>query len=86
MSNKNVTPTFQTIRASENFAEWLNKKMRQRGVTCAQLAEAIGCERKAIVSYRTCGTLPRLDAVAAIFAYFGEDEISIPLTFCEILT
>ena len=77
--NKSMTPTVQTIAAAENFADWLRTQMRRRGLTCAQLAQAIGYERKAIVAWRVAKTAPRLDAVAALFAYFGKDRIEIEI-------
>lgn len=79
MANKNIPPTYQTIAAADNFADWLTENMTRNRVTCDRLASAIGCERKAIIAYRTAQTSPRLDALAAIFNFFGADRISIPL-------
>ena len=79
MSNKSITPTIATVSAADNFADWLRSKMDEKGVTCAQLATALGYERKAIMAYRTCQTSPKLDTLAAIFAYFGENRITIEI-------
>ena len=77
--NKSITPTVATVAAADNFADWLKTEMKKSGVSCAQLAHAIGYERKAIISYLAGKTSPRLDTLAAIFSYFGEYRISIEI-------
>lgn len=77
--NKNATATVNTIAAADNFAEWLRDEMKKHRVTCDQLARAIGYERKSIVNWTGCKSVPRLDAVAAIFAYFDKNRIEIEI-------
>lgn len=79
MANKSITPTVATVSAAYNFADWLREKMTEKRITCAQLAHAIGYERKAIISYLAGKTSPRLDTLAAIFSYFGEYRITIEI-------
>ena len=81
--NKRIEPTRATVYASEFFATWLRVSMQENGVSCAKLARAIGLERKAILSYLNGQTSPKLEAVAAIFNYFGADRISIPIKNTE---
>lgn len=77
--NKSIAPTVYTIAAADNFADWLRDEMKKNRVSCAQLANLIGYERKAIVAWTGAKTSPRLDAVAALFAYFGKDRIEIEI-------
>ena len=79
MANKSITPTVATVAAAYNFADWLREKMTEKRITCAQLARAIGYERKAIMSYLSGKSSPKLDTLAEIFAYFGENRISIEI-------
>ena len=41
--------------------------------------EHVGLERKSIVKYKLGQSSPKLDVMAAIFAYFGESTIHISL-------
>ena len=79
MANKSITPTVATVAAAYNFADWLREKMTEKRITCAQLAHAIGYERKTIMSYLAGKSSPRLDTLAAIFSYFGEYRITIEI-------
>ena len=79
MSNKSILPTVQTIAAADNFAEWLREKMTERHLSAEQVAHAIGYERKAILSYLNCKSSPKLNTIAALFAYFGEYRITIEI-------
>lgn len=78
--NKRINPTRATRYASEWFAFWLKEQMRINGVTCPELAQAIGLERKAIMRYTNGQASPKLEVLAAIYNYFGKNEIQIPLT------
>lgn len=78
MNNK-ATQTVQTIAVADNFADWLRTEMKKHHVSCAQLAQAIGYERKSIVAWMGCKTSPRLDAIAAIFAFFDKRRIEIEI-------
>ena len=78
--NKSVTPTVQTIAAADNFADWLKAEMKKNHVSCVKLGKAIGYERKSILAWSNAKASPKLDAVAAIFAYFGKDSIEIKIT------
>ena len=80
MANKSIKlSSVATVSAADNFADWLREKMTERRVSCVQLAQAIGYERKAILSYLSGKSSPKLDTLAAIFSYFGENRISIEI-------
>lgn len=76
---KRIEPTGSTINANEWFADYLTEKVNGDKGKAIKLADAIGMERKAIYSYMKGERSPRLEIVAKICAYFGEDEIKIPL-------
>lgn len=77
--NKNVEPSTSSIRASLWFAEYLQKKLEEDPRSAPKLARAIGMERKAIYDYALLRRSPKLEIVAKILAYYGEEEIRIPL-------
>ena len=77
--NRVITPTVHTVNATKNFSAWLTEKMQETGITDRRLAEHIGLERKSIIKYRLGQSSPKLDVMAAIFAYFGESAIHISL-------
>ena len=75
---KNITPNAASINASVYFAEWLQTKVMDKR-EAVKLAKAIGMERKAIYAYAYLERVPKLDVVAKIMHYYGENEIKIPL-------
>ena len=77
--NRVITPTVHTVNATENFSAWLTEKMKETGTTDRRLAEHVGLERKTILKYRRGQLSPKLNVMAAIFAYFGETTIHISL-------
>ena len=77
--NKVITPTVHTVNATRNFSSWLTEKMAETNTSEAKLAEHVGLERKSIVKYKLGQSSPKLDVMAAIFAYFGESTIHISL-------
>lgn len=77
--NKTITPTTATIAASVWFSNYLNDKLAETGLSAQKLASDIGIERKAIYAYLYQERSPKLDLVAKVLAYFGEDEIVIPI-------
>lgn len=85
--NKTILPSTGTTAASTWFAEYLQKKLgghqcgRPRNDNAVKLADAIGVERKSIYAYARGERSPKLDIVAKVLEYYGETEISIPLTF-----
>jgi len=76
--NRCIPQTIQTIRAMDNFANWLSWKMSESDTTPAELAQAIGLDRKTIAGYLRRERYPKLDVLVMIYAYFGEDWIQIP--------
>lgn len=76
--NRTVTPNYASITASTWFAEYLQRKVLTKRDAC-NLAKAIGMERKAIYAYAYLERTPKLEVVAKIMAYYGEDFIKIPL-------
>jgi len=79
MGNKTIEPTNASRAASNNFTRWLRMKLATTNTTHAQLARAIGLERKAIVAYVNNKCSPKLDVVAAIYEYFGEETINLSI-------
>ena len=77
--NKNAPQTVQTIAAADNFADWLRTELKNNHISMTQLANAIGYERKAVISWAGGKTSPRLDAIALVFAYFGKNRIEIEI-------
>lgn len=67
MANRSILPTIRTVSALQNFSDWLREKLKETKTSETVLAREIGLERKT------------LDVLAAIFAYFGEDRISIEI-------
>ena len=63
--NKVHTQTIATVRASDNFIEWVRTKLKETGTSEITLADHCNVERKTIV--------------ANIYNYFGETEIRIPI-------
>lgn len=77
--NKVITPTIHTDNATKNFSAWLTEKMAETNTSEAKLAEHVGLERKSIIKYKLGQSSPKLDVMAAIFAYFGETSIHVSL-------
>lgn len=77
--NRVITPTVHTINATKNFSAWLTEKMAETKTSEAKLAEHVGLERKSIIKYKLGQSSPKLDVMAAIFAYFGETSIHVSL-------
>lgn len=79
MANRSILPTVRTVSALQNFSDWLREKLSDTHTSETELASAIGIERKSIVAYINRQRYPKLDVLAAIFAYFGEDRINIEI-------
>ena len=79
--NKNVEPSASSIRASLWFAQYLQEKLEENPRSAVKLADAIGMERKAIYDYALLKRSPKLEVVAKILAYYGEEEIRIPINW-----
>lgn len=77
--NRVITPTVHTVNATKNFSTWLTEKMAETKTSDATLAQYVGLERKSILKYRNGQSSPKLNVMAAIFAYFGESTIHISL-------
>lgn len=77
---KNITPNAASINASAWFAEYLQNKLGENSMNAVKLAKAIGMERKAIYAYAYLERTPKLEVIAKIMHYYGENEIKIPLT------
>lgn len=76
--NKCIPQTIQTIRAMDNFVNWLSWKMSECDVSTEELAEAIGLDKKTIAGYLRRERYPKLDVLVMIYAYFGENWVQIP--------
>lgn len=79
MAQKVITPNAAVFSGSEYFADWLRLKLKKTHTTYAQLGSALGYDRKAIMAYVNNQRSPRLDTVIAIFNYFEEDSVYIPI-------
>ena len=79
MANRSILPTVRTVSALQNFSDWLREKLKETKTSETVLAREIGLERKTIVAIVNRQRYPKLDVLAAIFAYFGEDRISIEI-------
>ena len=77
--NKTITPSASSVAASIWFAEYLQKKLEENPRSAPELARAIGMERKSIYDFALLKRSPKLEVVAKILAYYGEDEIRIPI-------
>lgn len=82
--NKNVEPNHASVTASTWFAEYLQHKVLDHR-EATKLADAIGIERKSIYAYAYLQRSPKLDIVAKVLAYYGENFIRIPLITLENL-
>lgn len=79
--NKNIEPTSATVNASLWFSNYLQSKLNEKGQSGNKLGAAIGLNRKSIFEYIHLKRSPKLDTVAKIMAYYGEDEIRIPIKY-----
>lgn len=77
--NKVTTPSSASVMASVWFAEYLQKKLEEDPRSAPKLAKAIGMERKSIYDFALLRRSPKLEIVAKILAYYGEEEINIPI-------
>lgn len=77
--NKVITPSRITVNVYDNFASWLKEKMAYYGTSSDELARAVGMRRSTISAYLNNQRSPKLEIVAMIFDFFGEDEIRISL-------
>ena len=77
--NKKITPSASSVAASLWFAEYLQKKLEEDPGSAPKLAKAIGMERKSIYDFALLRRSPKLEIVVKILAYYGEDEIRIPI-------
>ena len=71
--------TAESAIASEKFAEWLRTQRIAKKESQELLANSLDVDRKAIMSYESGRSTPRLDVLAKLYAHFGENEIRIPL-------
>ena len=77
--NQKITPSASSVAASLWFAEYLQKKLEEDPGSAPKLAKAIGMERKSIYDFALLRRSPKLEIVVKILAYYGEDEIRIPI-------
>ena len=77
--NKNITPSSSSVAAAHWFAEYLQNKLAEDPGSAPKLARAIGMERKSIYDFALLRRSPKLEIVAKILSYYGEEEIRIPL-------
>lgn len=71
--------TIESVCADANFAKWLEYMMKSNKVTEQQLAKAIGFERKSVIYWLQGYRSPRIETVAKICHFFGQEYIYICL-------
>lgn len=79
MAQKVITPNAAVFSGSEYFADWLRLKLKKSKIPQWKLAKDLGYERKTIMAFINNQRSPRLDTVIAIFDYFEEDSVYIPI-------
>lgn len=79
MAGKVILQTNETVRASNYFSEWLRRKRNEKGLSQSELAFVLDMERKSLIAYEKGDRVPKLDVLAKMYAYFGENEIHIKL-------
>lgn len=71
--------TIESVCADANFAKWLEYMMKSNKVTEQQLAKAIGFERKSVIYWLQGYRSPRIETVAKICHFFGQEYIYISI-------
>lgn len=64
---------------TENFGVWLSRQLRRRGMTQAELAEALGITRAGVSAWITGRAEPREEKKRAIAEVLGTDEATVHL-------
>lgn len=79
MANRISLPTKESSFASCYFSNWLRNKRIENKISQAMLGVYLDIDRKSLMAYESGERVPKLDVLAKIFAFFGEDEINIKL-------
>ncbi len=79
MANRISIPTKESSFASYYFSDWLRNKRAENKISQEKLGVYLDIDRKSLMAYESGERIPKLDVVAKIFAFFGEDEIKIKL-------
>lgn len=66
-----------------DFGVWLARQLRRRGMTQAELAEALGITRAGVSAWVTGRAEPREDKKRAIAVIFGTDEATVHLRIAD---
>lgn len=77
MANRLPIITSTTELAQSRFSKYLREKLEESDISMRQFARAIGVGKSSISAYINGIAYPRLDTLALIYAYFGEEEIKI---------
>ena len=73
------TQTIESVCADANFSKWLKSMMKQKTIKAETLAGVLGYERKTITAWLNGYRSPRIETVAKICHYFGQEYILISL-------
>lgn len=77
--NRTVIPNKHSVSAVTYFSEWLCLRMVEQNINAVALANSVGVDRKTIYAFCSGKRYPKLDVLAKIFHYLGEDKIEIPM-------
>lgn len=83
MANRCIPQNIITTTAHINFSEYLKRKLEETHTPIRKLSRDVGIGKTSIYEYLYGYRYPKLDMLAMIFSYFGDDEIRIPLTEAE---
>lgn len=83
MAGRCIPQNIITTTAHVSFTEYLERKLKETNTSARKLARDIGVSKTSLYEYLKGYRYPKLDMLAMIFSYFGDDEIRISITEAE---
>lgn len=77
--NKVITPSQSTLYANQWFAKYLRSHIKS-GDDLIKLSKAVGISKNSLTAYKCGHRSPKLEVVAKIAAYYGDQVCRVPLT------